>query len=102
MELLGKEYVVEHIVNSIHEQKRAQAYQAYMGECLRLLLEDVATITTGKYISAKWFDICDNKRDEEDDRTGDEIAADVINRIGLSFGGDSANGFNGTTGEVNA
>lgn len=73
-----------------------------MGECLRLLLEDVATITTGKYISAKWFELCDNKRDEDDDRTGDEVAADVIKRIGLSFGGDSTNGFDGTRSEANA
>lgn len=99
---MGKEYIIEHIAQSTQEQKRTQAYQAYMAECLRLLLEDVAAISTGKYISAKWFELCDNKNEEEDDRTGDEVAADVIKRIGLSFGGDSANGFNGTQSEANA
>ena len=100
VELLGVEYVIEHALTDIDERTKAQAYRAYMAECLRLLVENVATVTTGKYISAKWADICDNKNKEDDNRTGDEIAADVIKHIGLSFGGDSTNGFDGTESKV--
>ena len=87
---LGTAYIIEHIVNNELERKQARAYQAYMAECLRLSCENVAAqIPNGKYIAVKWYDLCDNKAEEEDNRTGDEIAADVIKRMGLSFGGDS-------------
>ena len=87
---LGTAYIIEHIASDALERKKAQAFQAYTAECLRLTCENVAAIIpNGKYISVKWYDLCDNKIEEEDNRTGDEVAADVIKRIGLSFGGDS-------------
>ncbi len=66
----------------------AQAYEAYMAECLRLLGENVAGIVKGKYIAAKWFDIIDNKPPVKE-KSGDEVAVDVMNKIGLTFGGDT-------------
>lgn len=67
-----------------------------------MILENVASISRGKYIPVKWYDIINHRESNDEERTGDEIAADVIKRIGLTFGGDEANGFDDATGETSA
>ena len=53
-------------------------YRFYVAECLR-------SIPQNKYLNKPLYDIIYRK--EEDTRTGDEIALDVIERAGLMFGG---------------
>ena len=66
---------------------REKSYRGYIAEVMRLIGENVASITGGSYITSKWVDLLDRK--PEDDRTADEIALDVITRAGLSFGGEA-------------
>lgn len=62
-------------------QKRDLAYRIYVSDCLRIISENTAKMGGGSYITAKLADIINPK--PVDDRTGEEIAADIIKRSGI-------------------
>ena len=62
-------------------QQRDLADRIYVSDCLRIISENTAKICGGSYITAKLADIINPK--PVDDRTGEEIAADIINRAGI-------------------
>ena len=62
-------------------QQRDLAYRIYVADCLRIISENTAKIGGGSYITAKFFDIINPK--PVDNRSGEEIAADIIKRAGI-------------------
>ena len=62
-------------------QQRDLAYRIYVADCLRIISENTAKMGGGSYITAKFADIINPK--PVDDRTGEEIAADIIKRAGI-------------------
>ena len=62
-------------------QQRDFAYRIYVTDCLRIISENTAKMGGGSYITAKLADIINPKPVE--DRTGEEIAADIIKRAGI-------------------
>lgn len=62
-------------------QKRDLAYRIYIGDCLRIIGENTAKMGSGSYIIDKLSDIINPRPD--DNRTGEEIAADIIKRAGI-------------------
>lgn len=62
-------------------QKRDLAYRIYVADCLRIISENTAKMGGGSYITAKLADIINPK--PADNRTGEEIAADIIKRAGI-------------------
>lgn len=62
-------------------QQRDLAYRIYVADCLRIISENTAKIGGGSYITAKFYDIINPK--PADNRTGEEIAADIIKRAGI-------------------
>ena len=62
-------------------QQRDLAYRIYVSDCLRIISENTAKIGGGSYITAKLADIINPK--PTDNRTGEEITADIIQRCGL-------------------
>ena len=62
-------------------QQRDLAYRIYVTDCLRIISENTAKMGGGSYITAKFADIITPK--PTDNRTGDEIAADIIKRAGI-------------------
>ena len=62
-------------------QQRDLAYRIYIADCLRMVTENTAKAVCGSYITAKFADIINPK--PVDNRTGEEIAADIINRAGI-------------------
>ena len=62
-------------------QKRDLAYRIYVSDCLRIISENTARISNGSYVTAKFADIINPK--PVDNRTGEEIAADIIKRAGI-------------------
>ena len=59
-------------------QQRDLAYRIYVTDCLRMVTENTAKAVCGSYISAKFADIINPK--PVNNRTGEEIAADLIKR----------------------
>ena len=62
-------------------QQRDLAYRIYVADCLRIISENTAKMGGGSYITAKFADILNHK--PVDNRTGEEIAADIIKQAGI-------------------
>ena len=62
-------------------QQRDLAYRIYVADCLRIISENTAKMGGGSYITAKLADIINPK--PADNRTSEEIAADIIKRAGI-------------------
>ena len=62
-------------------QQRDLAYRIYVSDCLRIISENTAKTGGGSYITAKFADIINPKPD--DNRTGEEIAANIIKQAGI-------------------
>ena len=62
-------------------QQRDLAYRIYVTDCLRIISENTAKMVGGSYITAKFEDIINPK--PVDNRTGEEIAADIIKLAGI-------------------
>ena len=62
-------------------QRRDLAYRIYVTECLRMISENTAKMSNGSYTVAKFEDIINQK--PVDNRTGEEIAADIIKLAGI-------------------
>ena len=64
-----------------NQHQRDLAYRIYVSECLRMISENTAKISNGSYTVAKFEDIINPK--PVDNRTGEEIAADIIKLAGI-------------------
>ncbi len=64
-----------------NQHQRDLAYRIYVTDCLRMVTENTAKISNGSYTVAKFSDIINPKPVEN--RTGEEIAADIIKRAGI-------------------
>ena len=62
-------------------QQRDLAYRIYVSDCLRIISENTAKMGGGSYITAKFADIINPM--PVDNRTGEEIASDIIKRAGI-------------------
>ena len=62
-------------------QQRDLAYRIYVADYLRIISENTAKMGGGSYITAQLADIINPKPVEN--RTGEEIAADIIKRAGI-------------------
>ena len=68
---------MRYVVARLDEYQREQTYRNYVTKSLQLIPQNA-------YITASLDDILHPER--IDTRSGDEIAADVIRKAGLSFG----------------
>ena len=78
-------FSVKTILLTINERIKVnienEVFKSYIAECLRTLTENTAKISGGSYINAKFSDIINPK--PKDNRTGAEIAAEIIKKAGL-------------------
>ena len=63
------------------KEQEDKAVKIYYAECLRIITENTAKIGGGSYITVKLDDILNPK--PVDNRTGEEIASDIIKRAGI-------------------
>ena len=59
------------------QQAKDTAYRVYVTDCLKLIAENTGNIS----LKLRYYDIIQPKK--ADNRTGDEIVADIIKRAGL-------------------
>lgn len=64
-----------------NQHQRDLAYRIYLCECARITTLNTANSTGGSYIEKKFVDILNPK--PEDNRTAEEIVADVFERMGI-------------------
>lgn len=59
------------------------AYKTYLAECMRMVSENTAKFAGGRYMSISFAEMLRPK--PVDNRSGDEIVADIINGAGLTI-----------------
>ena len=64
-----------------NQHQRDLAYRIYVADCLRMATENTAKMSKGSYTAARFYDIINPK--PVDNRSGNEIAADIIKRAGI-------------------
>ena len=64
-----------------NQHQRDLAYRIYVADCLRMATENTAKMSQGSYTAARFYDIIIPK--PVDNRSGNEIAADIIKRAGI-------------------
>ncbi len=82
LELFGKEYIAQHVGEAYRAQQLKQTYQIYLAESLRLIGENTAKISGGRYLQVRWEDILHPKPEET--RTPKEIIEkmkDTLSRL---------------------
>lgn len=62
---------------------REQAYRFYVADALWAISENTAKQVGGKSIKARFSDLISSRSSSADDKTGEEIALDVIRQAGL-------------------
>ena len=68
-------------ISLCQKEQEDKAVKIYYAECLRIISENMAKMGGGSYITVKLADIIDPK--PVDNRTGEEIAADIIKQAGI-------------------
>ena len=63
------------------QQAKDTAYRVYVTDCLKLIAENTANFSRGRYVKARYYEIIHPAK--VDTRTGDEIVEDIIKRAGL-------------------
>ena len=64
-----------------NQHQRDLAYRIYVTDCLRMATENTAKMSQGSYTAARFYDIINPK--PVDNRTGEELAADIIKLAGI-------------------
>ena len=68
-------------ISLFQKEQEDRAVKIYYAECLRIISENTAKMGGGSYITVKLADIINPK--PVDNRTGEEIAADIIKQAGI-------------------
>ena len=72
---------MRYAIARFNQHQRDLAYRIYVAECLRMISENAASGGGGSYMAVKFEDVINPKH--VDNRTGEEIAADIIKRAGI-------------------
>ena len=76
-------------MTALKKEQRRYIFENYVTDCLRLLTESSAKQVGGRYITERFADILKKGQRQKNNRTGDEVAVDVITRLGLKLKGGS-------------
>lgn len=87
MDLLGADYLLEGVIRAAKAERERYLYRMYVTDALSAMVENTAKLENRKTMSKRYVELAEplaNPR-KRDNRTGDEIAADVIRRAGLKL-----------------
>lgn len=73
---------MRYVLAQYRREQEDKAYRIYVTDALRLISENTASSVGGKYITARFSDVIAPPK-EEDNRTCEEITAEIIARCGL-------------------
>ena len=79
---------MRYVLAQYRREQEDKAYRIYVNDALRLISENTASSVGGKYITARFADVIAPPK-EEDNRTCEEITAEIIARCGLVVNNES-------------
>ena len=74
--MFGNRYVIDHVVCEHNKRSKEEAYRIYVGDLLKCLAE-----TWGAQIHYRYTDMIAPQVEEQ--KSGDEVALEVITKLGL-------------------
>ena len=74
---MGSEFVIDYSIASIKEKDEMITYRSYTADMLKAIAEGL-----GAEVKSRYYNLI-KKQPVQDDKTGDEIALDIITRAGL-------------------
>ena len=90
LELLGRDYVIDHCISRLNLEAEKELYQMYVTESLKIIMENTALLTkSGKAISNRYVDILDNMRnpkpenDIDEQQRAEETILKIKNRLDM-------------------
>ena len=81
-------YVIDVCARNVRKDAEEKIYRNYIAECVRMTAENTAKMVGGSYIKTAYADIIDPK--PQDNRTGEEIADEIIKKCGLEVTKDES------------
>ena len=79
---------MRYVLAQYRREQEDKAYRIYVTDALRMISENTASSVGGKYITARFADVIAPPK-EEDNRTCEEITAEIIARCGLVVNNES-------------
>ena len=79
MEIVGIGYVIEHYIAYFQKEQKEKAFKIYITDALRILTENTAKQSGGSYLTARYADLIEPKKEET--RTGNEIIVDLKEKL---------------------
>ena len=102
LDLFGSGYVIDHCISALSrkgekakEKQKMLTCMNYFADCIKVITENTAKSVRqdqGSYVTRRLNDLLDSDRTAEPERSGDEIAADIIQRAGLVTKSDQERG----------
>ena len=74
--MFGSHYVIDHVIAEHNSRMRTENYRVYVTDMLKLFAE-----FTGATVEARYADLL--KAEDVEQVSGDEVALDVIKKLGL-------------------
>ena len=75
LDLFGSYYVIEHVLAEHNIRMEEKVYRSYTGDMLKVIAESM-----GATVNYRLTDLYDKPKEQ---KTGDEVALEVIQRAGL-------------------
>lgn len=76
--------MIDHCVAEFQQRQKVLAYQRYVADGIKVISENTAKFVGGSYLTKYFVDLINH---QEDERTGDEIAEEIIRKAGLTLKG---------------
>lgn len=64
---------------------RSESWRVYVADALMAIAENTARFGGGRHPQSRWTEIVDRRAVPEDDRTAEEIIADIAERAGITI-----------------
>lgn len=70
-------YVIEHCISHFLKEQKEQAYRTYVTEALKILTENTAKYSGGKFLSKSFSDVYKKEEKKEKEKTADEVISEI-------------------------
>lgn len=87
LDLIGKGYIVDHCVSLFENRAKERLFQIYITDTLKCLNDNVAKVFGGATLKMRYYDLLESGKKTESEKTGDEIALEIIRKAGLKVKG---------------
>ena len=81
LEILGKDYLIDHCVSFLISQNKEHIYRSYVTEALKIISENTSKFFGGGYLNIRYTDILENINKPKETRTAEEIIENIRDKL---------------------